>query len=264
MQPTFRNRPAWIQSAAGIHAFAGFTLIELLVVIAIIAILAGLLLPALAKAKERGREINCLSNLKQLQAAHTMYADENNDAMPAHYPTSDSVPESASAAYSWVLGEVRHFSRESDIKNGTLFRYAAGLKIYKCPSDSSNALKDKLPRNRSYALNQLLCMIHPSMPEALRRSTEIKVHSEVFVFIDEHDQSIEDGNFGLDREPASSWLNLPTDRHNRGATASFADGHVRKLKWAWKKTYTGLRQGVANAQDLQDLKQMQRALPNPR
>jgi prepilin-type N-terminal cleavage/methylation domain-containing protein len=63
----------------------GFTLIELLVVIAIIALLAALLLPALSKARERSRGTVCVSNLKQLALAFTLYADENNGYLPWYY-----------------------------------------------------------------------------------------------------------------------------------------------------------------------------------
>ncbi len=241
----------------------GFTLIELLVVIAIIAILAAMLLPALSKAKEKANETKCLSNLKQLQAAHILYAGDNAEAMPPNFPMFDSFGCPASKAGSWVVGEVRFVSRDDDLKNGVLFPYSSGVGIYKCPTDRTKSTSDGLPRNRSYGLNQLMTMYDKSVPDALHKSTEILAPAQVFTFIDENSESIEDGNFGLDRAPTNKWLNLPTDRHTRGCCIAYLDGHVKKTRWQAKKVYVAVSQSTSGPADVEDLRLLQEALPNP-
>ena len=87
--------------------------------------------------------------------------------------------------------------------------------------------------------------------------------SSVFLFLDEVEGGIDDGLFGIVLSGQGQvWINMPADRHNRGANLSFCDGHVERWKWQYLKIWQYPGSPVANNLDLQDLQRLQAALPD--
>jgi prepilin-type N-terminal cleavage/methylation domain-containing protein/prepilin-type processing-associated H-X9-DG protein len=219
---------------------AAFTLIELLVVIAIIAILAALLLPALAKAKEKAKEQSCLVNTRQLMLAWMMYPDDYDGKMVSNH----GIGETLAKRQNWVNNVMDHFLSKDNtnilfIKEALLSPYTSkSAGIYRCPSDRFLTMKQRSAgwesRVRSFSMN---CFVGdagqlnaPGSQNALSpgwrqflRMGDIPNPVEIYVMLDEHPPSLNDGWFHL--YPTYGTGDEVASNHNGRATFSFADGH---------------------------------------
>lgn len=217
-------------------AKVGFSLIELLVVVAIIAILAGMLLPALSKAKIKSQQISCLSNLKQLTLCWTMYADDN-DSRLAPNNVKGVMGEEASDD-SWVVGNARLDRTNRNIENGKLYKYNRSAAIYRCPTDRSVVTGTKnIPRTRSYSMSTGLG--HENKQKGIKYVRSFNdltdpMPSNASVFLDEDAYSIQNGAIGIEPRDYYHW-NLPASRHGNAGVLTFADGHAEL--WRWRDNY---------------------------
>jgi len=216
----------------------GFTLIELLVVIAIIAILAGMLLPALSKAKAKGQSVACLSNLKQLQLAWQLYSDASDGVLPVSLVDGNL----RGILGSWVLGAANVDVDPTNITSGTLFPHSGSVGIYRCPSDQTKinvAGGQKVPVSRSYAIcGQLHAqgfVRTTGFPEPyiyVRKLATLPKPSRVWVFVEPNEECHLAPLFrAYWDDHLTYWGEIPTDRHDGSGNFSFADGHVESHRW---------------------------------
>ncbi len=240
-------------SACWERAHRGFTLIELLVVIAIIAILAGMLLPALGRAKLKAHGVYCMNNTRQLTLGWLQFSMDHDDQIPGNIggPRARGTdPARASTLEkSWCMGWMDFSASNPDNTNTMLLTQAqlggyvaSATQIYKCPGDRT--LVAGRSRVRSLSANGYLGYetdgVTTSGYRTFRKNSDIvsPSPSQLWIFIDEHPENLNDGFFvtimdGYDPRQPNSWQigNLPARFHGDASGLSFADGHAEIRRW---------------------------------
>jgi prepilin-type N-terminal cleavage/methylation domain-containing protein/prepilin-type processing-associated H-X9-DG protein len=218
-----------------------FTLMELLVVISIIGILAALLMPALARAKDKGKQAFCSNNLRQLAIAFELYHQENNDKFPAPGSKTEYGPQPED----WIW-----WQQDRDARRSAIAIHIAGFnpKVFICPADAQaisfqgqGFIKDD-PYRYSYSLTSynltgnninpgLSTIITPTREVYAFKAAQIRNPAAKIMLVEEDRKTINDPRWVPIENPQSpkKKYNLVSTRHGGRGDVVFADSHVQAV-----------------------------------
>src|SRR6266566_7286082 len=244
----------------------GFTLIELLVVIVIIAILAAMLLPSLARSKQKGQGIQCMNNHRQLMIGWRMYTDDNEDLLLFSSGVRRNWDPTAYGI--WCTGAMdfdpsnrSNWDTGVDIEKSPMWTYTCrNAAIWRCPADRSYVIVGGVnhPRVRTMAMNTYLGGfggLPLYMPDFDTQILYLKYAelnnpgpARIFVFIDEREDAINWGNFytlmtGYSPYDPSRYAfeDIPASYHGNAGGLSFADGHSEIHRWRDDRTMVAIK-----------------------
>lgn len=254
LRPAPTARKSTLTNRADLRS--AFTLVELLVVIGILGVLAALLLPALARSKERARSVSCMNNTRHLILAWTLYSSENDGRLVYNLGGDPGRKTFApTTSPNWV-NNILDWELTPDNTNVNFVNLSVlapnanySANVFHCPSDRALSDVQKAAgwdhRVRSVSMNAMVGnpgalmqwgvnVNNPTFQQFLKES-DFRDPSSIFVFLDEHPDSINDGYF-LNQPGSQQWTDLPASYHNGGGSFSFADGHTELHHWRCDST----------------------------
>jgi prepilin-type N-terminal cleavage/methylation domain-containing protein/prepilin-type processing-associated H-X9-DG protein len=214
---------------------AAFTLIELLVVIAIIAIIAAMLLPALSRAEERAKRLQCLSNLRQMAIAAQVYVDNNSDS----YPIAQYFDVASGNDYCWDLNVVYDAANHPHVVPGILWQGQGNIQIQQCPSFTGSA---NFVDNPYTGYNYNTSYLGHGQDEAIEQPATASLvrHPAKTVIFGDGQYTAGANKFmrAPDPNPGDATFvgrNSGTQgfRHSGFSNAAFCDGHAESLRYVY-------------------------------